>query len=101
MVRQRTAEIGVRVALGASPGGILQLVLRQGLVLSAAGTAIGFAAAIGLTQLMRTMLVDVQPTDPLTYVGAIVVFVAIASLAALLPARRAAALDPTLALRGE
>jgi putative ABC transport system permease protein len=101
MVRQRTAEIGVRMALGASPTGILRLVIGYGLRLSAAGMVVGLAGAFGLTQLLRSLLVGVQPTDPVTYASMVVVFLAIAALSAWLPARRAAALDPTRALRNE
>jgi len=101
MVRQRTAEIGVRMALGASPSGILGLVVRHGLKLSVIGLAVGLASAIGLTRLMRSMLVGVAPNDPATYAMMTGLFLVIAALAAWLPARRAAALDPTLALRGD
>ena len=101
MVRQRTAEIGVRMALGASPSGILGLVVRHGLKLSAIGMVVGLASAVGLTRLMRSMLVGVAPTDPLTYAVMVGLFLVIAVFAAWLPARRAAALDPTLALRGD
>lgn len=101
VVRQRTAEIGVRVALGAAPSGILGLVVGQGLRLSVAGIGLGIAASAALTQLMLQMLVGVQPTDPLTYVSVATIFFLIATIAAWLPARRAAALDPTAALRGE
>jgi putative ABC transport system permease protein len=101
MVRQRTAEIGVRMAMGATPSGILGLVVRYGLKLSVAGMAIGLAGAIGLTRLMGSMLVGVEATDPPTYAAMVAVFLLIAAVSAWLPARRAAALDPTLALRGE
>ena len=101
MVRQRTTEIGVRMALGATPSGILSLVIGQGLKLSAVGMALGLAAAFGLTQLMRSMLIGVNATDPLTYVVMVFLFLAIAVVSAWLPARRAARLDPTSALRGE
>jgi predicted permease len=101
MVRQRTTEIGVRMALGATPAGILALVIEHGLKLSAIGMALGLAAAFALTQLMRSMLVGVKATDPLTYVVMVLVFLAVAALSAWLPARRAARLDPTSALRGE
>ena len=99
VVRQRTAEIGVRMALGAAPGSILGLVVGQGLRLSAAGIIVGIVAALGLTQLMTTMLVGVKASDPLTFGAMAMVFFAIAAVASWLPARRAAALDPTTALR--
>ena len=99
VVRQRTAEIGVRMSLGASPSRILRLVVGHGLRLSAAGIVVGLAAALLLTRAMRTMLVGVRPTDPATFLAMGLVFVVIAALASWLPARRAAGLDPTTALR--
>jgi putative ABC transport system permease protein len=101
MVRQRTAEIGVRMALGAVPGDILKLVVGQGLRLSAAGIVIGLVAALGVTRLMTSMLVNVKATDPATYAAMAVLFFIIAGLASWLPARRAAALHPAVALREE
>jgi len=101
VVRQRTAEIGVRMALGAAPGSIFSLVVGQGLRLSAIGIAAGVAAALVLTRAMTTMLVGVRPTDPATFSAIAVLFFAIAALASWLPARRAAGLDPTTALRDE
>jgi predicted permease len=99
IVRQRTSEIGVRVALGASPGRILRLIMVYGLRLSVAGIVIGLASAFVLTGAMRSMLVGVRPTDPMTYVIMGFVFFAIAAVSLYLPARRAAALTPTAALR--
>ena len=99
VVRQRTAELGVRMALGASPSAILRLVVGHGLGLSAAGLAVGLAAAFVLTQGMTTMLVGVKPTDPLTFATMVAVFLVIAVGSSWLPARRAAGLDPTSALR--
>ena len=99
MVRQRTAEIGVRMALGASPNRILRLIMGYGLRLSVAGIVIGLASAIALTRAMRSMLVGVGPTDPMTYAIMGFVFFAIAVVSLYLPARRAAALAPTAALR--
>ncbi len=101
VVRQRTAEIGVRMALGAAPGSIFKLVVGQGLRLSAAGIAAGLAAAVALTRIMTTMLVGVKATDPLTYLAMALLFFAIAAFACWIPAWRAAALDPTTALRDE
>lgn len=100
-VRQRTAEIGVRLALGATPSSVFGLIVRQALVLSAAGFAIGIAAALGLAQTMTSMLVGVRARDPATFVGVTVLFLLVAAAASVLPARRAAAVDPTTALRGE
>ncbi len=101
VVRQRTAEIGVRVALGAAPLRIFGLVVGGGMQLSGAGIAIGVLAALGLTRWMSSMLVGVKPADPLTFAAMTVVFLVIAALASWLPARRAAALQPTAALREE
>jgi putative ABC transport system permease protein len=100
-VRQRTAEIGLRIALGAGPSTILRLVVGQGLRLSLAGIAAGLAAAFGLTRVMSSMLVGVKATDPLTFAAMAAVFLAFAAFASWLPARRAAGLDPSDALREE
>ena len=101
VVRQRTAEIGVRMALGAAPRGILGLVVRYSLRLSAAGIALGLIAALGTTRTMASLLVDVKPADPVTFVAIAALFALIAAGASWLPARRAARLDPTQALRDE
>ena len=101
VVRQRTAEIGVRMALGAAPRGIFNLVVGQGLRLSAAGILAGLLAALALTRVMTTMLVGVKATDPITYAAMAVLFFAIAALACWMPAWRASGLDPTTALRDE
>jgi putative ABC transport system permease protein len=99
VVRQRTAEIGVRMALGASPGRILGLIVGYGLRLSATGVVIGLVAALLLTRGMKTMLVGVGPNDPMTFLAMGAVFLVIAAVSLWLPARRAAALAPTAALR--
>lgn len=101
VVRQRTAEIGVRMALGAAPQGILALMIGYGLRLSMAGIAAGLLAAFLLTQAMTSMLIGITPTDPLTFIGMAALFLLIAGLATWIPARRAAALDPCAALREE
>jgi putative ABC transport system permease protein len=101
VVRQRTAEIGVRMALGATPGRIFKLVVGHGLRLSAIGVVIGLVAAFGLTRAMTSMLVGVKATDPITFVTMAALFLIIASVASWLPARRASGLDPTIALREE
>jgi predicted permease len=100
-VRQRTAEIGVRMALGAAPTQIFNLVVGQGLRFSAIGIAAGLIGAFLLTRLMRAMLVGVQATDPATFAVVAILFLLVASVASWLPARRAAALDPARALREE
>ena len=101
LVRMRTAEIGLRMAFGAQPLSIMQLIVGQGLRLSAIGIVVGALAALALTGAMRTLLVGVTPNDPLTFAAIVVLFAAIAVLASWIPARRAAALDPTIALREE
>jgi ABC-type antimicrobial peptide transport system permease subunit len=98
-VRQRTAEIGVRMALGAERGDIVQLVVGQGMRLSGLGIAIGLVAAFVLGRVMTAMLVGVKATDPATFAGMTVVFLGIAALASWLPARRAAGLDPKSTLQ--
>jgi putative ABC transport system permease protein len=101
VVRQRTSEIGVRMALGAAPSRIFNLVIGHGLRLSAAGIGLGIVAALGLTRVMSTMLVGVKATDPVTYAAMAVLFFAIAAMACWVPGRRAAGLDPIVALRDE
>ena len=101
VVRQRTAEIGVRMAFGAPTSSIFQLVIGQGLRLSAIGVALGIAGALALTRGMSTMLVGVAPTDPATFIAIALLFMAIAGVSSWLPARRAAGLDPNVALREE
>ena len=101
VVRQRTAEIGVRMAFGANTSSIFQLVIGQGLRLSAIGIALGAVGALALTRGMKTMLVGVRPTDPLTFVAIGVLFMAVAAVSSWIPARRAAGLDPNVALRDE
>ncbi|HUI56596.1 MAG TPA: ABC transporter permease [Bryobacteraceae bacterium] len=100
-VRQRTAEIGVRIALGAEPVSILRLVVGQGMRLSGIGIVLGLAAAFELTRVMSSMLVGVKPADPATFAAMAIVFLALAGFASWLPARRAAGLDPSNALREE
>ncbi|MDR3701910.1 MAG: ABC transporter permease [Candidatus Sulfopaludibacter sp.] len=101
VVRQRTAEIGVRMALGAAPAGIFGLMIAYGLRLAAVGVAAGLLAASMLTQAMTSMLVGIKATDPLTFAGMAVLFFCIAVLSTWIPARRAAGLDPSAALREE
>src|SRR6185503_1602603 len=98
-VSQRTREIGVKIALGADRADVLKSVLRQGLVLAAISLAIGIPASIGLTRLMGTLLFGVHPADPVTLAGVTLLTVAIALIACYVPARRAASVDPIVALR--
>ncbi|HEV2341285.1 MAG TPA: ABC transporter permease [Candidatus Acidoferrales bacterium] len=100
-VSQRVKEIGIRIALGAQPSRVLVMVLRQGLLLSILGVVIGLVGAYGLTGLIKSLLFEVTPTDPLTFAGVAFVFVAAALIASYLPARRAASIDPIEALRCE
>ena len=98
---QRTHEIAVRMALGALRSGVLGMVMKQGLGLVLIGLSLGLAGALALTQLMRSLLFAVQPTDPLTYLGVSLVLLTVAALACFAPARRAASIDPLVALRVE
>lgn len=100
-VARRTREFGVRMALGAKPRAIAWPVLRAALLLAAAGLAAGVPAALALTRLIASQLYGVSPTDPLTLVGGAIVLLAVATLAAWLPARRASRVDPMTALRAE
>jgi predicted permease len=98
-VNQRTREFGVRMALGAQRGEVLGMVLRQGLALALAGLALGMAGALVLTRLLTTLLFGVEPTDALTFLAVSMVLVTVAAAACLIPARRAASVDPMVALR--
>jgi len=100
-VAQRTHEIGIRMTLGAQRRDILNLVARNGAKLVLLGFAVGFAAALGLTRLMTSLLYAVAPTDPMTYAGVFLLFGAVALLACYLPTRRAMRVDPIIALRYE
>jgi len=101
MVSQRVREIGIRIALGARPSSILQMVLGQGMLLAVLGIGIGIAGAVALTGLVKSLLFEVPPTDVLTFSGVGMTLLAAAALASYLPARRAAAVDPNEALRAE
>jgi ABC-type antimicrobial peptide transport system permease subunit len=101
VVTQRTKEIGVRMALGARPGEILGLVVRQGMQPIAAGMVAGVLGGLALTQFIRTLLFHVEPADPLALGLAVLIMTGVALLACWVPARRAAGLDPVIALRSE
>jgi len=100
-VAQRTHEIGIRMALGAGRAGVVRMVTGEGLTLASIGVVIGIAGALGLTRLITSMLFSVRPADPLTFVSASVLLVAVALLSSYIPARRAAKVDPIVALRYE
>jgi putative ABC transport system permease protein len=100
-VAERTHELGVRTALGATRNDVFTLIVRRGLVLALLGVAIGIPAAVALTRLIASQLFGVTPTDPATFAAASVVFVGIAVLACSIPARRATKVDPLVALRAE
>jgi len=101
MVSQRTREIGIRVALGASRATVLGLVIRDGFGLVIVGLAGGVAAALGLSQLVRSLLFGITATDPATYAGVPLLLAVVALIACYIPARRAASVDPLIALRQE
>jgi predicted permease len=100
-VTQRTREIGVRVALGAQRAHVLGLVLKQGVVLAGVGVAIGAVAALGITRLLQSLLYGIAPTDLVAFGGAATLLAAAALAASWVPARRAARVDPVIALRSE
>ena len=101
VVSQRVREIGVRMALGASAPSVRGMVVRQGLVLAGAGVVVGLGAALAMSRLMGAILFGVSATDPLTYLTVATTLVAVAAVASWLPARRAAGVDPSTALRAE
>jgi putative ABC transport system permease protein len=100
-VAQRTREIGVRIALGATAGNVLKMVLRQGLATTMVGTAMGIVGSFMLTRTMRSLLFQVSPTDPFTLLSVAFLLVLVAMVASYVPARRAARVDPMVALRHE
>ncbi len=100
-VSQRSREIGIRAALGARPGELKEMFVRNALTLAGVGVVIGLSAAAGLTRLMKSLLFGISPLDPVTYAAVPVVLIAAAALASYLPARRAAIVDPVNTLRAE
>ena len=100
-VNQRTHELGVRLALGASPGKVLSMVMRQGMFFVMIGLTAGFAGALLLGRLMSALLYAVAPTDPITFAAVGVVLLCVAAAACFIPARRVTSIDPMLALRSE
>lgn len=99
IVSERTHEIGIQLALGAQHGKIVQMVMRQGLGLALAGTAVGLVGALIISHLMAGLLYGVHPTDPLTFIGVTALLTAVALVACYFPARRAIRIDPIVALR--
>jgi putative ABC transport system permease protein len=100
-VGQRTHEMGIRMALGARGRDVLKVIVGQGAALSMLGLLLGVVGALGLTRLLSGLLYGVRPTDPLTFAGVTVLLGLVALLASYLPARRAAKIDPVIALRHE
>ena len=100
-VNQRTTEIGVRMALGTPRASVVRMIVRQGLTPVAVGLACRLAGALMVTRVVARLLFAVEPTDPITYAAVVATIAAAAALACLVPARRAAAIDPMRALRAD
>ena len=98
-VEQRTREMGIRLALGAAPGGILGMVLREGLLLAASGIALGVLAAFALTRYLASLLYSVRPTDPAVFAAVSAILAIAAAAGCYFPARRATRVDPSVVLR--
>jgi ABC-type antimicrobial peptide transport system permease subunit len=101
VVRRRSHEIGIRLALGATRGDVLRLVVGHGMALAAAGIALGLAAAWAVTQLLRGLLFGVSPHDPATFAAIAALLAAVAFAASYVPGRRATRVDPVETLRAE
>jgi ABC-type antimicrobial peptide transport system permease subunit len=98
---QRTQEIGVRMALGASRFNILRLILREGVRLIALGGVVGLVAALALSRVLKSLLFNISPYDPMSFIGVVLLLGLVALLATLIPARSAMKVDPVVALRHE
>jgi len=101
LVGKRAREIGIRLALGASPQSVIRMIVREGAAMAGIGALLGLAGALVLTRSMRALLFEVAPTDPATYVLVTLVLTAVAIAASCIPALRAAAVDPALVMRSE
>jgi len=99
LVGQRARELGIRIALGATPTRVVRMVVREGLAMVAVGIGVGIAGALALTRLMVALLFTIKPTDPVTYVIVAVLLASVALVASFVPALRAANVDPALAMR--
>jgi putative ABC transport system permease protein len=100
-VRQRTRELGIRMALGAQPRQLQLLVLRRGILIAGAGAIVGLLGALGASRVLQALLYEISPTDPLTMAVASALLLTVAVVACLIPARRATRVDPLIALRAE
>jgi putative ABC transport system permease protein len=98
-VSQRRREIGIRIALGARAGTVLGMVLREAFIVVGIGLAIGIGAALALTRVLRALLFEVSPTDPVVFIGVAALLTAVAVAASLIPARQASRIDPNEAIR--
>jgi ABC-type antimicrobial peptide transport system permease subunit len=101
LVSQRQREIGVRIAIGAAPSVVSRMVVRRGMTLTVIGVVIGTVGALATSRYMADVLYGVGPTDPVTFIAVAAVLLGVAALASWVPARRAAAVDPVVALRAE
>jgi len=100
-VNRRTRELGVRIAIGAAPGDVLRMIVGEAILMAGAGAAIGTAAVLALRSVLRSLLFDVGPSDPLTLTAVIAVLAAVIVAASYVPARRVLKIDPAAALRHE
>ncbi|MBO0863376.1 MAG: FtsX-like permease family protein, partial [Chloracidobacterium sp.] len=101
LVSQRTHELGIRLALGAQVGDVMKLIIRQGMAVALIGISLGLAAALAVTQLMKSLLFGVSSTDPVTYALIALLLVGVALIASYIPARRATKIDPLQSIRHE
>ena len=100
-VARRTREIGIRMAIGARQSDVARMVMRTGMSMTAAGVLVGIAASLALARLLRSQLFGIQPADPVTIAAVLMLMTTVAAVAAYLPARRAARVDPVSALRSQ